>query len=231
MAEKIARQQHPLPLRDAPGLERIIFFSDAVFAIAITLLVLEIRLPAGTAAGEGMLSSRQLLDGLLAIWPQYLAYVISFLVIGSFWMGHHRKFRLIDAYDRWLMLMNLVLLMAVAFIPFPTAVLSEFGNRTATIFYAACIAVIGLLNTALWVYAAGARLIQAETPALQIKYETIRGGVVPVVFLFSIGLAFLNNTLAQYSWGLIAPALYIYQKMFPVSQEPLSNEIHSGGNG
>ncbi len=70
------------------GLDRLIFFSDAVFAISITLLVLEIRLP----AMEGNVTSTMLVSGLLALWPKYLAYVISFLVIGIFWIAHHRGF-------------------------------------------------------------------------------------------------------------------------------------------
>lgn len=98
MVKKATRPIHPLPAekqatseQDRLGLERLIFFSDAVFAIAITLLALEIRLP----ASQGTLTNDQLLQDLLALWPKYFSYVLSFLVIGGFWMGHHQKFRLI----------------------------------------------------------------------------------------------------------------------------------------
>jgi len=77
-------QEHP-----DLGLERLVFFSNAVFAIAITLLALDIRLPAGSE----MFSDAQLLAALLGIWHKYLAYGISFFVIGTLWIGHHRKFR------------------------------------------------------------------------------------------------------------------------------------------
>ncbi len=193
------------PIRDAPGLERLIFFSDAVFAIAITLLVLEIRLPVG--AGE--LDDRQLLAALAGIWPKYLAYAISFGVIGMVWIGHHRKFRMIEAYNRWLLFINLLLLMAVAFIPFPTAVLSESGNRTATIFYALSVLVMGLLSVMLWTYAAQmAGLASTQAARAQIREETLRSAIVPLVFFLSIPLAFLNDDLAKVFWASIIPLLY-----------------------
>ena len=114
--------------QDQLGLERLLFFSDAVFAIAITLLALEIRLP----SLEGSLTNDQLFQDLLAIWPKYFSYALSFLVIGAFWMGHHRKFRFILRYDTNLILLNIFLLMGVAFIPFPTTVIGENENRTAS---------------------------------------------------------------------------------------------------
>lgn len=194
------------PPRDAFGLERLIFFSDAVFAIAATLLVLEIRLPSGT----GELNNQQLLAALLGLWPKYVAYGVSFLVIGSIWLGHHRKFRFIDQYDRWLLLLNLLLLLVVAFIPFPTSVLSDSGNRTATIFYAASIVVMGLFSAVLWIYAANfAGLVSPQISAEQIRLETLRGAIVPAVFLLSILLAYINNDLAKFSWVLIAPLMYL----------------------
>ncbi len=124
----------------------MIFFSDAVFAIAITLLALDIRLPVEAAA----LNDSELLQSLLALGPKYLSYCISFLVIGSFWISHHSKFRIITRYDSRLLFLNLLLLMVIAFIPFPTAILSEHGNRTATIFYALTMVAVGLLSTLMW---------------------------------------------------------------------------------
>jgi uncharacterized membrane protein len=189
---------------DQLGLERLVFFSDAVFAIAITLLALEIRLP----SLEGDLTNDQLLEALLTIWPKYLSYAISFLVIGTFWLGHHRKFRFILRYDTNLLLLNILLLMAIAFIPFPTAVISEYGNRTGTIFYALVMMITGLLNAAVWIYAAYQnRLIEPNFTPQRRRRETLRALVVPAVFLLSIGLAFINEDLAKYSWLLIAVVL------------------------
>lgn len=186
------------------GLERLVFFSDAVFAIAITLLALEIRLP----STEELFTDNQLLLTLMAIWPKYLSFAVSFLVIGVFWMGHHRKFRFIRRYDANLLLLNILLLMGVAFIPFPTSVISEYSNRAATIFYAAVMVVVGLLNAGVWVYASHRnRLIDPDFTTQHRRRETMRAMVVPGIFLLSIGLAFINPDLAKYSWILIAVML------------------------
>jgi len=188
------------------GMERLIFFSDAVFSIAVTLLALEIRLP----TDKSSLGNDELLQMLLALWPKYLAYVLSFLIVGSFWLGHHRRFHFIKRYDSRLIFLNLVLLMVIAFIPFPTAVISEHGNQTATIFYALTMAVTGLLSTGIWVYAAhNHRLIDPDLPAHTIRRDTLRQLAVPAVFLLSVGLAFINYDLAKYSWILVAPAVLL----------------------
>lgn len=188
------------------GLERLVFFSDAVFAIAITLLALEIRLP----AVEGNLTNAGLTAALLGLWPKYLGYGISFLVIGFVWVGHHRKFRYIRDIDSNLLMLNLLLLMTIAFIPFPAAVLSEYGNRTATIFYALVMALTGFFSTALWWYASGhERLTGANLDARHRRIETWRTLIMSVIFLLSIGLAFFNDNLAKTSWGLIFVTSYL----------------------
>jgi len=191
---------------DHIGLERLIFFSDAVFAIAITLLALEIRLP-GT---ESALTDDQLLTQLLNLWPKYLAYVISFLVIGTFWLAHHRRFRYIRRYDRRLLWINLLLLMCIAFIPFPTGVISQHIGRTATIFYAVTMIVTGLLSGAVWWHAARHdRLIDPALDRKQRHYERLAPLVIPGIFLLSIGLAFIDAQLAMFSWGLTLPAAWL----------------------
>jgi len=184
------------------GLERLVFFSDAVFAIAITLLALDIRLP----TTESALTNEELLQNLLAIWPKYLGFVLSFLIIGAFWIGHHRRFRFIKRYDSRLLFLNLLLLMSVAFIPFPTSLISEHGNRISTIFYALNMIVTGLLSAIIWWYAShGHRLIDAEITPQQIRRDMLRQFVVPAVFFLSVGLAFIDTDLAKFSWVLTAP--------------------------
>jgi uncharacterized membrane protein len=190
---------------DKLGLDRLIFFSDAVFAIAITILALEIHLP----AADGPVSNSELLKNLLAIWPEYLGYVISFLVIGTLWMGHHRKFLLIKHHDRRLLFLNLILLMSIAFIPFSTSVISEYGNLTATIFYALTIAVAGLFSALVWWYAArNYRLVDNKVKIKVLWQELLRPLSVSVVFLASVGLAFINSDLAKYAWILVLPMTF-----------------------
>lgn len=128
---------------------RLEAFSDGVFAIAITLLVLEIQVRPGEPLGLG----------LLHLWPSYLAYAISFIVIGAIWINHHAMFDWIVRTDHKLLLLNTLHLMFIAFLPFPTAVLAEAfharsGQDVATAFYAGTLTIIGTLVTAMWWYAA-----------------------------------------------------------------------------
>ncbi len=192
--------------KDEMGMERLVFFSDAVFAIAITLLALDIRLPQEIAHA----SNAELLNSLLAIWPKYLGYMVSFLSIGNFWIIHHRQYRYIERYDTRLLFINLLVLMTVAFIPFPTAVISENGNRTATILYALGASLVGLLSTLLWVYASHKhRLTAPDLPIEIIHRGVVRNLVAPIIFLFSIGLSYFDPDLAKFSWILIAPAVLV----------------------
>jgi len=122
-------------------------FSDGVFAIAITLLILEISVP--ESAFEDLWS------GIAHQWPSYLAYVTSFLTIGGIWAAHHGIFRRLAYANQRLMALNLLLLMAVSFLPFPTKLMAEAihdegASRTAVIFYGATLLVISLLLSALW---------------------------------------------------------------------------------
>ncbi len=141
--------------RDADSnTQRIEAFSDGVFAIAITLLILEIRLPPLRGSG----GIRSLEAALLGLWPSYLAYVLSFLMIGIYWANHHYIFRLYKRTDHLFNLLNVLFLMCIAFLPFPTAVLGGLvtdprEQRTAVMFYA-----FGLLLPAFtwfltWLYA------------------------------------------------------------------------------
>jgi uncharacterized membrane protein len=181
---------------DETGLERIVFFSDAVMAIAITLLALEIRLP----VNETNLSDAQLLAVLGSLWHRYLGYFTSFMVIGLYWLSHHRMFRSIRRYDSRLMLLNILFLLLIGFIPFPTTVIMEYSNRAATIFYAATMSATGLASTAIWWYATqNNRLIQPPLSNERIRRRRMRLLIAPAIFLVSIGLAFINADLAKYS--------------------------------
>lgn len=199
---------------DKTGLERLIFFSDAVFAIAITLLALEIRLP----EEAGMFNDRELWASLLSLWHEYLAYIISFLVIGSFWIAHHRKYRLIERYDNRLLMLNLLVLMAVAFIPFASSVISVSSIRSATIFYSLNMIVVGLLFAALWAYASrGNRLTGSHISEQRRRREFMSPLSIVVVFLFSIALSFVNTDLARLSWLLVLPAAVFVNAKHPIS--------------
>jgi uncharacterized membrane protein len=175
-------------------LERLVFFSDAVFAIAITLLVIEIDIPSGAEDVGTALADR---------WPQFLSFVLSFLVIGIFWVAHHRMFRFIARVDTRLLWINLVLLMCVAFLPFPTAVLGDHdNNRASVLFYAGAMALAGIASASLWRYAAHARLLVETIDSRTIRYMGHRSLVTPAAFLLSIPFAFVDPRVAQAFWYL-----------------------------
>jgi uncharacterized membrane protein len=200
---------------DEAGLERIVFFSDAVIAIAITLLALDIRLPGEGAAG---LSNQELLRALAGIANQFLGYIISFLVIGMYWIGHHNNFHLINRYDRRLMVLNILFLLLIAFIPFPTRVMSENGNMVSTIFYAASLAAMGLLGLLLFSYAARNHyLLHPNVSEEVIRRQKIFTLLPSAVFLLSIGLAFINTEIARLSWLLALLAALSRRSAGPAS--------------
>ncbi len=188
------------------GLERLIFFSDAVFAIAITILVLDIRLPAGI----DLTSDSQLRSALLDLWPKYLAYFLSFWVIGLYWMNHHRKFLFIKKFDPLLLSLNLLFLMVIAFIPFPTAVVSEYTNRTVSIFYALIMALAGLLLAILWLHVASNPQLTDTHLSKQQRWREAAGLLVIVaIFLLSIGVSFIAGGWVRIVWLLIIPVAIV----------------------
>jgi uncharacterized membrane protein len=136
---------------------RLVAFSDAVFAITITLLVLAITRPS---------DYRHLLHALGALWPAYLAYAVTFLFIGQVWANHHVMFDHIRAADRVVLLLNTLLLMVVAFLPFATSVLagalhSGHGQRTAVVFYSLAFDATALTFNGVWHYARRHGLLSA----------------------------------------------------------------------
>jgi uncharacterized membrane protein len=189
------------------GLGRLINFSDAVIAIAITLLVLEIRLPELTRGLDGPTITGE----VLSIWPKYLGYLVSFWVIGLYWMAHHRIFRLIDSYDRRLLTLNLAFLCTVAFMPFPTSVLFDYaGVFIVVLLYAGTLTLTGLSLVAIWLYATKEhRLVDPQLDERMIHNQTRSLLVGPGVFLLSIIVAIFNPDLAMYAWLLQIPAYFL----------------------
>ena len=187
---------------DQLGLERLVFFSDAVFAIAITLLALNIRLPSVVV----ITTDAQLASLLAGLWHNYLAYFLSFMVIGAFWISHHRRFRFIQKYDGRLILINLLMLMTIGFIPFTSSVISTYSGRSATIFYTIPLLSASLLLTVMWGYASWHnRLTAPDLDTNQRKRQFIAPLIMSIIFLLSIGIAYLNADIARLSLLLILP--------------------------
>lgn len=172
---------------------RLEAFSDGVFAISITLLVLEIKVPPlDTALGAE----------LLQLWPSYLAYVVSFLVIGAIWINHHAMFHHIVRVDGTLLLLNVLHLMLIAFLPFPTAVLAEAFHRgmdepVAAAFYSGILTVIGIFVNVMWRYAAHrGRLLSPHITTTKIRKLNRQYLIGPIAYAIATLIALVFPWLA-----------------------------------
>jgi len=168
---------------------RIEAFSDGVFAIAITLLILQISVPAELR--EGVTLRR----ALLSLWPSYLAFITSFFTIGVMWINHHRLFSLIQRSDHVLLVLNMLLLLGVTFVPFPTAVLAEHlqdeHGLAAGMFYAGTFFFIALTFNVLWRYSTKqGRLLGSDTDFVTVRAITKQYAFGP---LFYIALFLVAN--------------------------------------
>jgi uncharacterized membrane protein len=180
---------------------RIEAFSDGVFAIAITLLVLEIKVPSPEQA--------HLAVGLLRQWPSYLAFLLSFFYIGVMWMNHHRIFTHIRRSNDTLLILNLLLLLGVTAVPFPTAVLAaNLGTpdqRTAAVFYNAVFLVIAIFFNVLWRYAVSRQLLD-KALASSAAMISRQYAVGPLMYAVCLALAFVD---VRVSLGMnVALAIY-----------------------
>jgi uncharacterized membrane protein len=182
--------------------DRVVFLSDAIFAIAITLLVLDFHIPAPPTSGH---VAAQLTDRLQGESGHLVGYLISLVVISQYWIGHHDMFRHIEGIDRVLAFLNLAFLASVAFLPFPTSVIGSYGATSpAVIFYAAAMTVVGGAQLAVWIYAAKLRHPALRPiPASVSRVYTILIARAPAVFLVSIPVALASPVAAMATWALI----------------------------
>lgn len=180
------------------------FFSDAVFAIVITLLVLplttEIHVPRNAdVAGQ-----------VVELWPQMVTFVVSFLVIGQFWLAHHRLFDRLQRYDSGLLWLNILCLLTVAFMPFPAALLGVHDNpdeRFPVVFYAVSLSITSASLTLMWLYAVRRGLTLDDLDPRLLTGVTIRAATTTTVFFLSIAVAFLGLPAAIVTWVAILPAI------------------------
>jgi uncharacterized membrane protein len=180
-------------------------FSDGVFAIAITLLVLDLVVPSHEeAAVEG------LGHALAHEWPAYFAYLVSFLIIGIIWVNHHTMFDKVRLVDRPVLFANLMLLLVVSLIPFPTRLLADYltaaeGSHVAAAVYSTTMLAMGLAYTTLWLLLTrDGRLLNEGVDPRSGRRALRRFGLGNVFYLATIGLSFVNATATLAVHGVLA---------------------------
>ena len=186
---------------------RVEAFSDGVFAVAITVLVLNLRL-----SGHGTLAQQ-----LWQQWPQYFAYVVSFMVIGIIWVNHHTLMLKLARVDRWLLFLNLLFLLFVVLIPFPASVVADnlrngWDAKVAVAFYNVVLEAMGLAFTAIYFWVGRhEELLHENVDAAQHRAAFKQFAFGAFVYVFLIGVAFLNALVALAGDFAVA-AFYVFDQ-------------------
>jgi len=191
---------------------RLEAFSDGIFAIAITLLVLTVAQPGNYHHLANQLADR---------WPGFAAYVVSFAVIGIMWLNHHSIFSHFAHIDRGLVLLNLLLLLTIAFLPYPTGIFGQAlregsGTEVAAVFYSATMAVNAFAWSALWLYASARRRLLVDSfPESQRRMATISFTIGTFAYVLAVGVAFVSPVSS-----LVIQAVFaVYYALDPVGRQ------------
>jgi uncharacterized membrane protein len=191
--------------------DRLAAFSDGVFAIAITLLVLSIDVPD--------LDEKDFTEVWGVMRSQLLSYALSFVVVGVYWKAHHRMFRSLRRVTGRLLNLNLLMLGFIALIPFPSDVLGNSGTTTGSVvMYSTVLAAAGFAATALWWYLMHEELVDPVPPEVQ-RATVIRAAIAPTVFLLSIPIAFGSPLVAQLFWLMIVVANIVVNRKYGAEPE------------
>jgi uncharacterized membrane protein len=183
--------------------KRIEALSDGVFSIAMTLLILDLRVPVGAVA-------QTLPIALMKLWPQFAAYCISFMVLAVYWIGHHNQFHWINRTDRTLLWINVFFLMSIAFLPFTTSLLASYnGERIAVIIYGINVILSGLGLYFHWAYASGiGKLIDPDLDQKAIYITKFRILIGIAFYVITNLLAFYSTTISLILFAAL-PFLYM----------------------
>ncbi|HEY0753175.1 MAG TPA: TMEM175 family protein [Ktedonobacteraceae bacterium] len=180
---------------------RLEAFSDGVFAVAITLLVLSIKVPGLDLPAGKFLKDSDLWQAMAAEWPMLIAYIISFLTIGIIWMNHHRLFIYIKRVNTLLIVLNLLLLLIIVFIPVPTALLAEYithpEQRVAALFYCGTFFFLAFFFNLLWRYASYHHQLLGRHVDTRIVAAISRQYMFgPILYLAIFGIAWISPSVS-----------------------------------
>lgn len=200
MADGQAPDEHEDAIEnfDRRQLDRLIFFSDGVFAIAITLLVLDLKLPEDSGG----------VVDFMALEPKLFAFVLSFAVIGGYWLLHRVIFRRVVRENPAVLLLNLLFLLAIVFLPFASSVIAEFPVTSSSVMlYALSVAAVGAVSTALSFTTRS--LTAPGTPHLPTAVLLARSFTAPAMFLISAVIAPRDPHLAVRLWWWTGPVVWV----------------------
>jgi uncharacterized membrane protein len=204
--------------RESVEFSRTVAFTDGLFAIAMTLLVVSLAVPTISDSD----SVGQLADKLNDDSATFISFAISFAVIGRYWFAHHTYFSALARIDRGLIGLNLVYLAFIAFLPFPTALLGEyFENPLAIAIYAVNVAIVSAMEVVLFSHAQKHGLLQRKLPRDVYRYGVTMSLAPVFFFLLSIPVAFISTTLAACMWFLGIPFAAIADRWKPKEADEL----------
>jgi uncharacterized membrane protein len=204
--------------RDSVEFGRVLAFSDGLFAIAMTLLIVSVTVP--SISNDD--SIHDLADALNDLSPNFVSFFISFAVIGRYWLAHHQFISLLDAMDQGFIGLNLLYLAFIAFLPFPTALLGEyFSNPLSIVIYAINVGIVSGLEVVLFRHAYRRDLLRKK-PTPEVYRFGVFASLSPVFFFaISIPVAFASTSLAVAIWFLTAPLGIIVARRAPEGADEL----------
>ena len=204
--------------RDSVEFARVLAFSDGLFAIAMTLLIVAVTVPHITDDS----SIHELADALNELTPAFVSFFISFAVIGRYWLAHHQFISLLKEMDQAFVGLNLIYLAFIAFLPFPTALLGEyFSNPLSVVIYAVSVGIVSGMEVVLFRHAYRSDLLR-QKPTPQVYRFGVIASLSPVFFFaISIPIAFLSTSLAVATWFLTVPLGALMQRRAPEGAESL----------
>ncbi len=196
-------------------LERMILFSDAVFAIAITLLVIEIKVP---EIEKHLVNDHLLGEAMEHLIPKFVGFFISFILIGLYWILHHRMFGFVITYTPKTLILNLAFLFAVALMPFSTAYYSEYMLRSLvnpTLVYIFNIALLAIMNFLMWLHVSNPKnnLSEGISPREKKMYP-LRAIILPFFFIVSAVVYMINPKLAVIAAPVMGLSIRLVRKLF-----------------
>lgn len=199
--------------------ERMTFFSDGVFAITITLLVLEVKVPEVAAT--------ELPQELLHLGPKILSHIISFIVLGIYWIAHHNIFMHIKRHDHVMLWLNTLFLMCIASLPFPTGLLGQYPDQQiAVVAYAGTLVITGIVLDLIWWYATTHRLLDEDADPAFVAFVHRYNRIAPLLYLLSIVVSFFSLTVAKFLFIVVAVIYILPNSLYRQHYKQLSRRLN-----